>query len=121
MKKVLMLLAALMLYAAAAFADESPAPPVFSVGGGVYSDTVTLELSGGGSIYYTTDGSLPTSGSTLYTGPIVTSAKTTEVRMGMDEAPAQIPAGTVIRAAVISGGQTSAVVRIPAHRGVSVL
>lgn len=110
MKKVLMLLAALMLYSAAAFADGSPAPPVFSVGGGVYSDTVTLELNGGGSIYYTTDGSLPTSGSTLYTGPIVISAKTTEIRMGMDEAPAQIPAGTVIRAAVISGGQTSAVV-----------
>ena len=50
--------------------------PVFSVDGGFYTGSVTLEIKGEGRIYYTTDGSDPTEESTLYTGPITISENT---------------------------------------------
>jgi hypothetical protein len=56
--------------------------PSFSVAGGTYSTTQTVSLSdstSGSSIYYTTDGTTPTIGSTQYTGPIlVASTETVE-------------------------------------------
>jgi len=48
--------------------------PTFSVEAGEYSAAPSLELStttAGGAIYYTTDGTAPTSGSTLYSGAFV--------------------------------------------------
>lgn len=54
--------------------------PTFSPVAGTYtgSQTVTISSNGiGEAIYYTTDGSTPTSGSTLYSGPITVSASET--------------------------------------------
>ncbi len=56
------------------------ASPSFSVAGGTYptSQTVTLSDSTSGStIYYTTNGTAPTIGSTQYTGPILVAASET--------------------------------------------
>jgi hypothetical protein len=54
------------------------AAPTFSVASGEYSGTQTVTLSGpaGASIYYTTNGLLPTGASTLYSGSITVSANT---------------------------------------------
>jgi hypothetical protein len=49
------------------------ATPTFSVAGGTYTAPQTvsiIETTAGASVYYTTDGSTPTSKSTPYTGPI---------------------------------------------------
>jgi tetratricopeptide (TPR) repeat protein len=48
------------------------APPVFSADSGDYSDSLTLYLSAGGrgKIYYTTDGSEPTTESRVYSAPL---------------------------------------------------
>jgi hypothetical protein len=62
----------------------APAPtPVFSPKSGSYANTQDVSItdlpltSPTPSIYYTTDGSLPTTSSTLYSGPIAISATTT--------------------------------------------
>jgi hypothetical protein len=55
------------------------ATPTFSVASGTYTTTQSVSISSstsGSSIYYTTDGSTPTTGSTLYSGPV--SVATTE-------------------------------------------
>ena len=53
--------------------------PTFSPVAGSYasSQTVTITSVGATAIYYTTDGSTPTTGSTLYTGPITVSTSET--------------------------------------------
>jgi hypothetical protein len=54
--------------------------PVFSVGGGNYTGAQSVVLSdatAGATIYYTTNGTTPTTGSTLYTGAITVSASET--------------------------------------------
>lgn len=63
------------------------AAPVFSPVAGGYGPTqnVTITCStGGASIYYTNDGSTPTSGSTLYTGAISVAATTTLKAIAID-------------------------------------
>jgi hypothetical protein len=56
------------------------ASPTFSPAGGTYVGSVTVTLgdaTSGATIYYTTDGSTPTTASTVYTGPISLTQTTT--------------------------------------------
>ena len=55
--------------------------PQFSIESGVYNnnDGLNLEISGNGTIYYTLDGSIPTTNSKVYSGPIFLN-KTTVVK-----------------------------------------
>jgi Legume lectin domain/Chitobiase/beta-hexosaminidase C-terminal domain len=70
------------------------ATPTFGLPSGQYSGTQTVTITGpaGASIYYTTNGLLPTSASTLYTGPI------------------SVPANAVIQAVAIQSGFTDSYV-----------
>ena len=67
--------------AAAAYTIMIPAAtPVFSVASGWYAGAQTVTITGataGSSIYYTTDGSVPTTSSILYTGPVTVNASET--------------------------------------------
>jgi hypothetical protein len=54
--------------------------PTFSVPGGTYTSVQTVAISDmtpGAAIYYTTDGSVPTAASSLYSGPITVSSTET--------------------------------------------
>ena len=63
------------------------AAPTFSPAPGTYTSAQSVTLStttpGGASIFYTTDGSIPTSASTLYSGAIAVSATTTIRAIGI--------------------------------------
>lgn len=55
-------------------------PPAANVPSGVYTDPVSVELTGGGIVYYTTDGSAPTEQSALYDGQPIVLRKTGTIR-----------------------------------------
>ena len=60
--------------------EVSAATPVFTPAGGAYSavQTVTItDSTPGAAIYFTTDGTTPTTGSTLYSAAITVSVTTT--------------------------------------------
>src|SRR5206468_3957465 len=60
--------------------QQSVAPPSFNPAGGSFAGSVTVTMStttSGASIYYTTDGSTPTTASTPYTGPVPLTTTTT--------------------------------------------
>ncbi|MCQ2465760.1 MAG: CotH kinase family protein [Oscillospiraceae bacterium] len=103
--------------------DETISAPVFSRETGFYSDAFDLELSvsGGGEIRYTTDGSIPSEDSELYSESIRIEkisgypnklAGITEVGpAGEQYAPDKaVDKGTVIRAAVFRDGKSGPVV-----------
>lgn len=57
-----------------------PAPPIFSVAPGVYCSAQMITISdttAGATIYYTMNGTMPTTGSTVYSGPITVSSSET--------------------------------------------
>ena len=66
---------------AAGYSATVPAAPKFSIASGEFTtaQSVAISAADGASIYYTTDGSVPTVNSTLYTGAI-TIDKTASVR-----------------------------------------
>lgn len=84
---------ALLLLLATAARAQAPAAPVISPAPGTYTGSVTITISDatpGAVIYYTTDLSIPTQNSTLYTGAFT------------------LTAGKTIRAtAYVSGSQTA--------------
>src|SRR6185503_8767511 len=54
-------------------AGQKVATPTFSVAAGTYNAPLSVTIStatSGATIYYTTDGTVPTTSSTLYTGPV---------------------------------------------------
>jgi hypothetical protein len=64
----------------ARYAFDTVQAPAFSPAGGSYDSTQSVSLStasGKATIYYTTDGSLPSASSTVYTGPILVGATQT--------------------------------------------
>jgi len=65
---------------------SNPSTPVFSPAPGTYTSaqSVTITSSGSTSIRYTTDGSTPTTSSTLYSGPVSISATTTLSAIGVN-------------------------------------
>jgi hypothetical protein len=72
----------------------SAATPSFSPASGTYTSPVTVTMSDstpGATIYYTTDGSTPTTASTVYTGPILvittTTIKAIAVAPGWSQSP----------------------------------
>jgi len=84
------------------------AAPTFSPGSGNYSGAVSVtisESSAGTTIYYTTDGSVPTTASSVYSGPIVLATNTTLSAMaaGAGFRTSPITVGNY----VITGGEIS--------------
>lgn len=63
------------------------ATPTFSPAAGTYTEALSVSINSedGDAIYYTTDGSTPTTASTLYTGPIEVSETTTIKAIAMKE------------------------------------
>ena len=62
------------------------APPAFSVGSGSYTATqnvIVSDTTPGAVIYYTTNGSVPTTGSSVYSGPISVSSSETLSAMAL--------------------------------------
>jgi hypothetical protein len=70
-------------YTAAAAAPPVTAAPVFSPPAGAYSTAQSVTLSSataGAAIYYTTDGTTPTTGSNVYSGPMTVGDGTTTIK-----------------------------------------
>jgi len=81
------------------------ATPTFSPTGGTYSSAQTITISTttpSATIYYTTDGSTPTTGSTVYTAPITVTA--TETLKAIASAPGYSTSGVGSAAYTIAGG-----------------
>ena len=89
-------------------------PPTISPAGGAISAATTVTLADTGSnhsIYYTTDGSIPTTSSTLYTVPFAVNAGTTVKAIGMwgrGANPKSYPSGYgYVPSAVVSASYTA--------------
>lgn len=88
------------------------ATPLLETPDGVYNDvqSVDVVLSGPGQIRYTTDGSLPTADSPLYTGPI-TLRTTTVIRAAVFE-PGKLPGDVITAAYILNENHTLPVVSV---------
>jgi Chitobiase/beta-hexosaminidase C-terminal domain len=79
------------------------AAPVFSPAAGSYNSVQTVsitDVTAGAAIYFTTDGTVPTASSTLYTGPITVSS--TETLMAVAIAPGYVSSTVETAAYTIS-------------------
>jgi hypothetical protein len=82
--------------------------PTFSVPAGTYSAAQTVTITdgtSGASVYYTTDGSTPTSSSTLYSGPVTVSSSETLKAVATASG---LTASSVTSAAYVIGSPTAA-------------
>jgi hypothetical protein len=76
-----------------------PAAPVFDPVQGTYTSTQTVAISSstpGEGIYYTTNGTTPTTGSTLYSGPITVSSTETIETIAIASGYSQSPVSTAV-------------------------
>src|SRR5580698_7546126 len=86
--------------------SNAAAPPVFSVPAGAYTTTQTVTIADeteGAVIYYTTDGSTPTSNSTVYTGPLTILSSETLQAIAIAPGFAQSPVSSSAYTLNISG------------------
>ncbi len=89
------------------------ASPEFSHESGIYNEAISVSITGGENIYYTTDGSLPTESSNKYTGSIKITEQTEVLAQRLNywqEERLTVPKASVIRAAVFENGQAGEVV-----------
>jgi uncharacterized repeat protein (TIGR03803 family) len=100
-----------------------PAAPVFAPPAGAYVTTQSVNITSAGatSIYYTTDGSTPTTSSTLFTGPISISAAASLGAIGVNAGGSSpvataaytfLPPPTVTLVAPVQDGQYAAATTI---------
>jgi hypothetical protein len=88
--------------ASAAYTINLPAAtPVFSVAAGTYISVQTVAISdatAGATIYYTTNGTAPTTASSVYSGPLAVSASETlsAIAIGADGTPSSIATASYI-------------------------
>ncbi len=89
--------------------------PTSSTKDGVYEnvDSVSVELSGVGEIHYTTDGSLPSAASPLYTGPLMLTETTVLRSVCVNEGMLNSPALT--QSFIINEGHTLPVISLVAN------
>ncbi|MCH5186855.1 MAG: CotH kinase family protein [Oscillospiraceae bacterium] len=101
-KKSFLVFFSVVLIAIAAAAEETIPLPVFSHESGVYEQPITLQLSSeSGTIYYTTNGDIPTTSSKRYSGSIkltreMITPREVQGRKSLEDSPKAI----TIRAAV---------------------
>ena len=91
-------------------ATAATAPPTFSPGGGMYSAAQNVTLAGSTAqavIYYTTDGSTPTAGSTVYTTPV--KVTTTETLKAIAIAPGSGTSTTATATYTIQAGLSNTI------------
>lgn len=93
------------------------ATPTVQTAPGIYNDvdSLTVELSGQGQLYYTLDGSLPSQSSNLYTGPL-TLTKTAVIRFASFE-NGKLPSDPVTASYIINENHTLPVISIAANPG----
>ncbi|MBO5130395.1 MAG: lamin tail domain-containing protein [Oscillospiraceae bacterium] len=94
-----------------AFISETP---IVETADGVFNDvgSITVTLNGEGPLYYTTDGSVPTSSSQRYTSPIVLDSTTVIRVVSLEEG--KLPSDVVTASYIINENHTLPVISISA-------